>query len=473
MRRVITAGIALLLLALVAGGCGSASTTPDVPATPTPQEGYHGTVIEPAAEMPPFELIGVDGDPLSSEDYRGRILAVYFGYTHCPDICPLSLGILKRAVESLTPEEQEQVAVLMVAVDPERDTPEVLGRYVALFHPDFEAATGDPAVVSDVLASWGVEVTRSPVEDGRYTVSHPASIYFLDRQGRWVLALDHSQSAEHFADDMRRLIQSDGADAAVGTPGATATVAPADEQDTSGVRWFFALGDGSVVMREPDGAEREVLAQWSVEPSEDDLAQRQYPGARELAYDAATGMLWFADTHEAIHSVHVDTGVRGTTIDGFADAALPGCGVADLSREFALLPGGRLIVPTLLGTTLVYSTEDGSMLTALSPVAFGTPLLAQFRPFVAPVAGTNGWFVDGSGVMHPFDADSWILLEGAVGPLPDAPTSAFLEVVMDPGTGTLVYLTESGELRAWDVGQASPVDPPVQPPADTRSIAAG
>jgi hypothetical protein len=113
------------------------------------------------------------------------------------------------------------------------------------------------------------------------------------------------------------------------------------------------------------------------------------------------------------------------------------------------------------------------MLTALSPVAFGTPLLAQFRPFVAPVSGTTGWYVDSSGGMHAFDTDSWALLEGAVGLLPDAPASAFLEVVMDPVDGTLVYLTESGELRAWDVGQATPVDPPVQPPADTRSIAAG
>jgi len=104
MRRVVTTGIALLL-ALVVGACGTASTPPVAPASPT---GYHGMVIEPAAELPPFQLIGVDGQPLASEDYRGRILAVYFGYTHCPDICPLSLGILKRAVESLTPEEQEQ-----------------------------------------------------------------------------------------------------------------------------------------------------------------------------------------------------------------------------------------------------------------------------------------------------------------------------------------------------------------------------
>ena len=469
MRRAIAVSFALVVLA-VAGGCGATSTTP---ATPPPHDGYYGTVIEPAAEMPPFQLIGIDGEPLSSEEYRGRIVAVYFGYTHCPDICPLSLGILKRAVDSLTPEEQAQVAVLMVAVDPERDTPEVLARYMALFHADFEAATGDPAVVSDVLASWGVQVTRSPVEAGGYTVSHPASIYFLDRQGRWVLALDHSHPAEHFADDIRRLILSEPADAVNGTPVAPANVARTDGGVTEGVRWFFAIGDGSVVMREADGTEREVLAPWSVQPSEDDLARLQYPGARELAYDATTAMLWFADTHEAIHSVNVDTGERGPTIEGFADAALPGCGVADLSREFALLPGGRLIVPTLLGTTLVYSTEDGSMLTALSPMAFGAPLLAQFRPFVAPASGNVGWYVDGSGVMHEFDIDSWVLAEGAVGPLPDAPASAFLEAVIDPTSGVLVYLTEEGELRAWDAEQAAAVAPPVHPPADTRSIAAG
>ncbi|MCA9851676.1 MAG: SCO family protein, partial [Dehalococcoidia bacterium] len=149
----------------------------------------------------------------------------YFGYTHCPDICPLTLGVLKRAVELLTPEEQEQFAVLMVAVDPERDTPEVLGRYMALFNPDFEAGSGDPGHVEQVLTSWGVQVTRQPIDGGGYFVSHPASVYLLDGEGRWVLAFDHEESPEEIASDLRQLMARPAEDLAGSAP--TSTSAPA------------------------------------------------------------------------------------------------------------------------------------------------------------------------------------------------------------------------------------------------------
>jgi len=459
----------VLFLAVLTAGCGSDEPAAAVEeATPAP---FNGTLIEPAAEMPRFELIGTDGQPLGSDDLRGRFVAVYFGYTHCPDICPLTLGVLKGAVELLTPEEQAQFAVLMIAVDPERDTPEVLGRYMDLFHPEFEAATGEPERVQAVLDSWGVHVTRQPIEGGGYTVSHPASVYLLDPEGRWVLAFDHTHSPDAIAADLHRLIA--GASTAAGPPTATsADRTPASSSAAGGraERWFFALGDGSVIMREADGIERQVLRPWSEQPSDDELARRQYPGAREIAYDAETATLWFADTHEAIHSVNVDTGERGLSIDGFADAALPGCGVADLSREFALLPGGRLIVPTLLGTTVIYSTEDGSMVGALSPGAFGSPLLAQFRPFIA--AGSHAWFADAAGVLHAFDPQQWTLLEASVA-LPDAPGSALVEIALSPDGMTIYYLAESGELRAWDAVSGATTELPPAVPADTRAIAVG
>lgn len=478
MRRALVVPAMLIALALSTLACGGGADAPVATPAPVqggPNAGFYGTPVDPPAPVPPFHLTGTDGQPISNEDYEGRVLAVYFGYTHCPDVCPLSLGILKRAAELLTPEEQSQFAVVMVAVDPERDTPEVLARYMPLFDPDFEAATGDPDDVQQVLREWGVSVQRTPLESGGYTVSHPASVFFLDQQGRWALTLDHRESAEHFAEDIRRLITTGGRTAGNAEPAATTTASTDEATGLEGeaVRWFFALADGSVLLREPDGAEHEVLAPWSVLPSEDDLARRQYPGARELAYDSASGMLWYADTHEAIHSVNVDTGERGPTIEGFADAALPGCGVADLSREFALLPGGRLIVPTLLGTTLVYSTDDGSMLAALPPSAFGMPLLGQFRLFVSPAEpdSSTGWFVDALGSLHAFDTTSFALLEGDTGPLPGAPASAFLEAAIDPASGDFVYLTEAGELRAWD-GESAETRT-VSAPASTRAIAAG
>ncbi|MCK9487735.1 MAG: SCO family protein [Dehalococcoidia bacterium] len=459
--------VALLAVACASGG-GVATDEP-------PPVALHGTQVTPAVEMPGFELVGTDGQPLRSDDLRGRYVAVYFGYTHCPDVCPLTLSILKQAIDRLDPAEQDEVAVLMVAVDPERDTPEVLARYMGFFDPDFLAATGEPERVHEVLNSWGIQVTRQPQDGDRYSVSHPAAVYLLDREGRWVLAFDHSLTSEDIAADLHHLIAYGPPQAEVTAPGAGAGAAAASDSDgaarASGEeRWFFALGDGSVLMREADGSERQVLPPWSEQPSPDDLAQGRTLGSREVAYDATAQTLWFADTHEAIHSINVTTGEPGLSIEGFADAALPGCGVADLSREFALLPGGRLIVPTLLGTTLVYHTSDGSMATALSPTAFGMPLLGDFRPFIAE--GTSGWFADTTGILHAFDPHTWTQPEASL-TLPDAPRTARIEIALSPDGGTIYYLAEDATLRAWDTTRAEPAEPPVTAPPDTRAIAVG
>ncbi len=474
MRRQRTVALVLGVVALLSVACGS-TTGAEMAEDAAPPAGaasstFHGTLIDPPAPMPAFELVGTDGQTLRSEDYQGRYVAVYFGYTHCPDICPLTLGVLKRAVELLTPEEQARFAVLMIAVDPERDTPEVLGRYMNLFNPKFEAGSGDPAHVQEVLNSWGVQVTRQPLEGG-YNVSHPASVYLLDPEGRWVLAFDHSESPDDVASDLRLLMGGELPSASAATDASTA--AGADGDADARERWFFALGDGSVLMREADGTERQVLPSWSEQPSDDDLARRQYPGAREIAYDPTAQVLWFADTHEAIHSINVETGERGPSIDGFADAALPGCGVADLSREFAVLPGGQLIVPTLVGTTVVYSTEDGSMVGALSPTAFGAPLLGAFRPFAATPASTDAWYVDGSGVLHGIDLEDWSLTESAIPALPDAVATALVEVALSPDGSTMYYLAESGELRAWDIAGGTASATSITAPPDTRAIAFG
>lgn len=458
----------LAVLVALAVGCSGGGQSAE--ATPV---AYYGTRIEPPVPMSTIQLVNAAGDTVSPTDFRGRVLAVFFGYTHCPDVCPLTLATLTTVTERLTPEERDQFAVLMVAVDPERDTPEVLRTYLDRFNPEFADASGTPEVVSAALADWGIQVERRPIEGGGYSVTHPASIYFLDREGRWVLASDFTAPVDEVTEDVRHLIANRSApEAAEALPSAGMATSPGGPvQDAT--RWFFALGDGSVVMRDAEGLETQVLAPWSVRPSEDDLALRQYPGAREIAYDRATGMLWFADTHEAIHSVDIETGERGPSIDGFSDAALPGCGVADLSREFALLPGGQIIVPTLLGTTLVYDSTDGRMMGALDPTAFGPPLLGQFRPFIAVPGTDDGWFVDALGRMHEFDTNSWTVTGVEIGTLPDAPPSAFLEIALDPTTGHLFYLTTDQELRGWDMDAGKPVPVPFDPPPGTRALAAG
>ena len=131
-----------------------------------------------------FVLQTADG-PLDSKNLRGKVLLVYFGYTNCPDICPASLAAGGQALKALKAEERSKVRLLMISVDPERDTPELLKGYISNVTDRVTGITGDPAKVAELAKAWGVYWKKVPTSDGSYTMDHTALVFLLNSKGQF------------------------------------------------------------------------------------------------------------------------------------------------------------------------------------------------------------------------------------------------------------------------------------------------
>jgi protein SCO1/2 len=131
-----------------------------------------------------FALVDQQGKPRHLSDFKGRAVVMFFGYTHCPDVCPTTLLELKQVMQQLGP-EASRVQVLFVTLDPERDSPEVLGKYVPSFDPGFIGLSGKPDEVAAVAKDFKVFAEKVPGKTpGSYTIDHTAGIYVFDPQGR-------------------------------------------------------------------------------------------------------------------------------------------------------------------------------------------------------------------------------------------------------------------------------------------------
>jgi len=168
---------------------------------------FHGSVLkEPkrAAEV----LLRSESGPVRLRDYRGRMVLLYFGYTFCPDVCPTSLANIKLALGLLSPEEAAQVQVLFVSVDPNRDTPEKLGRYARLFNEDFIGATGTRAEIDLVTSAFNVNYKINPSASGEnYSVDHSGFITVIDRDGYVVMSWPHGTPPSDMSADLRYLLE--------------------------------------------------------------------------------------------------------------------------------------------------------------------------------------------------------------------------------------------------------------------------
>ncbi|MBN8738005.1 MAG: hypothetical protein BGP24_02350 [Lysobacterales bacterium 69-70] len=134
-----------------------------------------------------FRLTRSDGRPLTRTDLQGHWSVFFFGFTNCPDICPSTLGVLKQVRAQLTQAgAADKVAIHFVSVDPQRDQPDVLGRYAAYYDPGFVAATGSDEELTRLTRSLGVLYVREPATNGQYSVDHSASIAVVDPQARLV-----------------------------------------------------------------------------------------------------------------------------------------------------------------------------------------------------------------------------------------------------------------------------------------------
>jgi protein SCO1/2 len=151
-------------------------------------------------------LTGHDGKPRTLADFRGKVVVLFFGYTQCPDVCPTTLAELAEAMKRLGP-DAERVQVLFATVDPERDTPELLARYVPAFNPSFLGLDAD--ATARTAKEFKIIYQKQPGrEPGTYTMDHSAGTFVFDPQGRLRLYMSYGLGPDVFVHDIRELLRS-------------------------------------------------------------------------------------------------------------------------------------------------------------------------------------------------------------------------------------------------------------------------
>jgi protein SCO1 len=206
------AALALVTAAVVAGGrwASALASAGDDGAAASPMVSAPGGSPTPSVAdalgdpAPTPELAGLvlpDGTTFDLADLRGQPTLVYFGYTHCPDVCPATMGVLFGVFE-----QEPQTQAVFVSIDPERDTPEFLGEWTAYLPENLYAITGTPAAIRRAADGWGVRYARveSTSAEG-YAMSHTADLYLLDDGGRLVATYPFGTTSAQIVDDLRQL----------------------------------------------------------------------------------------------------------------------------------------------------------------------------------------------------------------------------------------------------------------------------
>lgn len=151
----------------------------------------------------PFELVDQNGETRTAEDFRGRYMLVYFGYTYCPDICPTTLATMSRGLEALAeraPQKAEQVTPIFITVDPERDDVEAMAGYAPHFHDRLVALTGAPEQVAEAAREYRVYYGKVDDEGGDdYLMDHSSLIYLIGPEGNYVTHFGHEATVEEIA----------------------------------------------------------------------------------------------------------------------------------------------------------------------------------------------------------------------------------------------------------------------------------
>jgi protein SCO1/2 len=153
----------------------------------------------------PFSLTDQNGRTVTDRDLKGKPFLVFFGFTHCPDVCPTALFEVSEIMRSLGP-DADRVRVLFVTVDPERDTPALLKDYLSSFDPHLSALSGDPEAVAAVAKAYRVYYKKVPLSEGGYTMDHTAIVYLMNKDGRFVSPFNIKRPPEVAAADLRKYL---------------------------------------------------------------------------------------------------------------------------------------------------------------------------------------------------------------------------------------------------------------------------
>jgi len=163
------------------------------------------SVTAPAAIGGPFQLTDQSGQTVTDQSLKGRPTLIFFGYTHCPDVCPTTLFEMSEVLKAMGA-DADRVNAYFVSVDPERDDMATIKSYLSSFDPHLKGLTGPPAAVADVLRQYRVYARKVPSKDGDYTMDHTALIYLMDRNGRFVSPFNLNRTPEEAATDLKRYL---------------------------------------------------------------------------------------------------------------------------------------------------------------------------------------------------------------------------------------------------------------------------
>lgn len=166
--------------------------------TPTP-------IAMTSAVGGPFKLTDQDGKTITDTDMKGHAFLVFFGFTHCPDVCPTTLFDVSEVFRSLGPDGKD-VRALFITVDPERDTPAVLKDYLSSFDPRIVGVTGDDASIKAAEKAYRVYAKKVPLDGGSYTMDHTAIVYLMNKDGHFVAPFSLKRRPEESAADLKRYL---------------------------------------------------------------------------------------------------------------------------------------------------------------------------------------------------------------------------------------------------------------------------
>jgi protein SCO1/2 len=167
-------------------------------------KGAAGTLLSSAIGGP-FQLVDQNGKPFGASDLKGKWHLVFFGYTNCPDTCPTALNEMALALDRLG-KERDDIGIVFITVDPERDTPEVLKSYVASFDAPIIALTGTADEVAQAAKAYRVYYAKHPRPEGGYDMDHSAAIYVMDPQGRFAASFTPDSTAQTIAERLQKLL---------------------------------------------------------------------------------------------------------------------------------------------------------------------------------------------------------------------------------------------------------------------------
>ncbi len=192
--------LTLITLSLALTGCGDKGQ-------PVPKVAFANTDITGLDYARDFQLTDHNGKPRSLADFSGKVVLVFFGFTHCPDVCPTTLSEMAGVMKQLGEKDASRLQVLFITVDPARDTPALLASYVPTFDARFLGLAGDQAATDKVIKEFKLFVQKVPAKDGKnYSIDHTAGSYVFDPKGHIRLFVRHGQGAEPILHDVRALL---------------------------------------------------------------------------------------------------------------------------------------------------------------------------------------------------------------------------------------------------------------------------